>query len=568
MIRSILSTSTFPTRTRARTAVFSIQRNKVEHYSALLLPSLPSHHHNQPQTIATFILSFRQFGRKAGNKSFHKPRPPTRKQSKAYHKKRREREFEKYGKHSKGGPGYRAGPTREYVKREYDYYLDAARGKTPLSLEEIARGGKKEKMDSGLVDGNGSIATIGKDEFDRDSGDGKPNNGDVEDWMNNEEFDEGDFFSIPSSDGNDDIDMKVKDDQSSKIDYTEYQKLLNEYNLGDALIDDLMGNTAHLTSSFGKGRSDTGQSFKRRYEHIQRLTSSIRNHYVRLESKTSSNIIDAVGRGDTVSSLSTSLSSSSSHNNSTTTPSLPLPLPPTNEDVRLLIKSYRDYKAPKRPGLPSTLRMLVEDLGVSLPSKNNNNKNNHHSNQEEKVGNNDGEDIEEAGRTYATLMTCCASPSEGRRVLRLMMDRGYGTSNNITSSRLNVLRALSVLVDLHSDKSDYRGCRDVIDGMNGLLNEFPDRHRPPPRLSDKNAYENLLRQHELYKKRERLILLASYTSLWKGCRRAIIKGSNAMSIKSEAGAIAWDAWKDMRIKGVNPDVSFFLFCRIFLDYRV
>ena len=48
--------------------------------------------------------------------------------------------------------------------------------------------------------------------------------------------------------------------------------------------------------------------------------------------------------------------------------------------------------------------------------------------------------------------------------------------------------------------------------------------------------------------------LAAYTSLMAACYKAINTASIPISIKAEAGKLAWERWKELRINGLDPDV--------------
>ena len=106
--------------------------------------------------------------RKSGASAFSRPRPPTRKARKRYHRRLRADHHERVGKHSP--PGSRAAARRQFVDEQWDTLLDRAEGRLPTGTVEV-------------------LAALMEDEGGED------------------------------------------------------------YDYGDAVLDDLMGNTAHLTSS-------------------------------------------------------------------------------------------------------------------------------------------------------------------------------------------------------------------------------------------------------------------------------------------------------------------------------
>lgn len=78
-----------------------------------------------------------RYKRKGGASAFSKPRSATRKQRKAYHKRKRKLHYERHGKHS--APGSKAGERREFIDDEWQHLLDMASGKATreLSMEEL-----------------------------------------------------------------------------------------------------------------------------------------------------------------------------------------------------------------------------------------------------------------------------------------------------------------------------------------------------------------------------------------------------------------------------------------------
>jgi len=116
-------------------------------------------------------------------------------------------------------------------------------------------------------------------------------------------------------------------------------------------------------------------------------------------------------------------------------------------------------------------------------------------------------------RTYTALLTCCSTPAEARRVFG-MMDQSNVDVDDV---------AWSVLVDVHARLGDYAGAAAVMDEMSA-------RHGLVPPIT-------------------------AYTSFLAGCYRVVNSGSRApQHVKADAGKMAWDKWKEMRIVGHLPDV--------------
>lgn len=114
-------------------------------------------------------------------------------------------------------------------------------------------------------------------------------------------------------------------------------------------------------------------------------------------------------------------------------------------------------------------------------------------------------------RTYSALMYCAASPKEARRIMQMMEENGIPPGQY----------AYSILVDIHTKKGDFRGADEVISEM---------------------KFESIEPT------------LAAYTSLLAACYKVIDTASMPQSIKAEAGKLAWERWKELKINGLDPDV--------------
>lgn len=114
-------------------------------------------------------------------------------------------------------------------------------------------------------------------------------------------------------------------------------------------------------------------------------------------------------------------------------------------------------------------------------------------------------------RTYSALMYCAASPKEARRIMKMMEENGHPPGSY----------AYSILVDIHAKKGDFRGADKVISEM---------------------IFESIEPT------------LAAYTSLLAACYKVINTAEMPQSIKAEAGKLAWERWKELKINGLDPDV--------------
>jgi pentatricopeptide repeat protein len=161
----------------------------------------------------------------------------------------------------------------------------------------------------------------------------------------------------------------------------------------------------------------------------------------------------------------------------------------TDEDISLVIRAYRDRHGTRRTapvGLVAVLSHLLQDLHIPL------------SNLSEK--------------SYTSLLTCCRTPAEGRRVLQLMKDQHRPIS----------AYSYSILVDLYAKSGDWQGRLAVHHEM----------------LADGLAPT-----------------LASYTSLLAGCARVCGDGRIAHPVRTAAAAAAWEhGWQEMFRAGIEPDV--------------
>jgi pentatricopeptide repeat protein len=114
-------------------------------------------------------------------------------------------------------------------------------------------------------------------------------------------------------------------------------------------------------------------------------------------------------------------------------------------------------------------------------------------------------------RTYSALIYCAASPKEARRIMQMMEENGIPPGQY----------AYSILVDIYAKKGDFRGADEAISEM---------------------KFESIEPT------------LAAYTSLLAACYKVIDTASMPQSIKAEAGKLAWERWKELKINDLDPDV--------------
>ena len=224
------------------------------------------------------------------------------------------------------------------------------------------------------------------------------------------------------------------------------------------MIDDLIGNTASLTSA----PTPKPLNMRKQYNKYYSLVSGLMNDY------------------------NAQLAMISSKNKPDENNTLSNPLP-TDKQISLLVRSYRDKHSTKsKPiGIAKTLQFLMSEIKVPTSLF--------------------GE------RTYSALIYCAASPKEARRIMRMMEENGIPPG----------VYVYSILVDIHAKRGDFRGCDEVISEM---------------------RYESIEPS------------LAAYTSLLAACYKVIDTPTIPQSIKAEAGKLAWERWKELKINDLEPDV--------------
>jgi pentatricopeptide repeat protein len=231
-----------------------------------------------------------------------------------------------------------------------------------------------------------------------------------------------------------------------------------EYGYEDALIEDIMGNTSHLTSQPTPQPIYLGNAYPKYYKKVAGQMQKYREAIDVQGKKTNEHEILDV---------------------STVTL-------PSDKAIAGLLRSYRDLKGSRNKpiGIVMALQHLLTDIGVPTTAF--------------------GE------YSYTSLLTCCRSPKEARRIFKLMRGHRHPISSY----------SWSILVDIHAKVGDYEGCAQVIEEM---------------------ASEGVAPTQ------------AAYTSLLAACHKVCNDGRIPHSIRAKAGKVGWSHWQQMRIVGIEAD---------------
>jgi pentatricopeptide repeat protein len=179
-----------------------------------------------------------------------------------------------------------------------------------------------------------------------------------------------------------------------------------EYGYGDALLDDIVGNTSYLTSQQSPEPRYLGHKHSELYKKVAYHMERYRDHIQQVE--------DSSEQDTTKSLLDLS------------TVSLP-----SDKSISNVLRAYRDRNGTRNKpiGIVNALQHILKDLGIPTGA----------------FGEN----------TYTTLLTCCRTPKEARRIFKLMQDNQHSIS----------AYSWSILVDVHSKVGDFQGCAGVIKEM-------------------------------------------------------------------------------------------------------
>ena len=257
------------------------------------------------------------------------------------------------------------------------------------------------------------------------------------------------------------------------------KEMLESYSKYDAMLDDLIGNTAHLTST----PTPVLRSVSSKYDlYLERIVA--KTHPQAAHQRADNDDDDMNHPIETTSTCSTTTVSNNAR------------AVPTDTEICNLIRAHRDgfdvhennnngQSRRRRIGLHKSLEHILQYVPAKYFGY----------------------------KTYSTLITTAKNGKEARRVLKLMLDNGY-TPNEY---------CFSALVDVYADLGDFEACLSVLQDMK----------RDPFYLTP---------------------TLALYTSLLKGCHKVVNNASMPQSVKARAGDVGWEAWKEMRVNGIDSDV--------------
>ena len=230
------------------------------------------------------------------------------------------------------------------------------------------------------------------------------------------------------------------------------------YDIGDALLDDLMGNTASLTSTPTPEPIYLGDKYSFYFNTVAHQMKRYKEAIAQMdaESDQAAAVLD-------VSQL------------------------PSDHVISMVVRSYRDKHGTrlKPVGVAKVLSHLLKDLELPISAF--------------------GEE------TFTSVLTCCATPKEARRIFKLMKELQHPICSY----------SWSILVDIHAKLGDFQGCDEVMREMvmEGVAPSLP-----------------------------------TYTSLLAACYKVSNSGHIPPKVRAEAGKLGWSKWKEMRIVGVEPDV--------------
>jgi len=448
----------------------------------LISPIITSNtHHTKHHHPINITIQKRTFaGRKDRASTTYKQRKPTKKQLKTYHRRRRKAEYE-ISKHSK--PNSKAAARRLEDEENTQRLIDIAKEEELLKGQLKAYYNKVDELQSKIEASPKFIQLLESNkqspekikEAARDAAKKAANKSDTP------------HPPLPSW---------IQDRMT--------------YDWGDALIDDLMGNSSDLTSSVNPFPVYMGKEYGMLKRKVGRLLRE-----KRMEEELA--LDSGKGSGGEMGQIESGDKSNASSQTTTAQTSVTLPLDIQNASnnntvsdklISDLIRSHRDAHGKRTTpiGLASTLQLLHE-LQIPLSTI--------------------------QTYSYVSLLTCCKSPWEGRKVNELRKE--YGVSSNEYY--------WSALVDVYARSGDYRGAENVLDEM---LAES--------KLEATQSTNKLIPPGQQSTKPISIPPLPAYTSFFSSCYKLISRIDVHQSIKSDAANRAWERWKEMRINSVAPDV--------------
>lgn len=397
-------------------------------------------------------------GRKDRASTAYETRKPTKKQRKAYHKRQREQQYEAT-KHSK--PGSKAIARRLEDRENKERLLEIAKEEEQLKQQLGVYFDKVNDIQS-KIESSEKFTTLLRE--------GK----------------------VPQHE----IKMAAREAAKKAAEKqgvshpplpSWWQERLT-YDWGDALIDDLMGNSSDLTSSPSPYPIYMGGEYGRLQRKVERAIRGVQDHerFV-LEEKEGNNMFPAAINGHREKNVL------------------------SDKLISDFIRSYRDAHGKRTTpiGLVPTLALLLRESKIPRSSL--------------------------GTYSYVSLLTCCKSPLEARKVNEMRKEDGVRSNAYFWSA----------LVDVYARSGDYRGAESVLDEM---LEETKMEYE---------TWEATAKNGSIDQKMEKPIAippLPAYTSFFSACYKLISRVDVHPSIKADASKRAWARWKEMRVHSVAPDV--------------
>lgn len=418
-------------------------------------------------TPTTHQLQIRTFaGRKDRHSATFETRPPTKKQRKAYHRRQRKVQYET-DKHSL--PNSKATARRLEDKENTQRLIEIAQEEEDLKGQLSVYFDKVKELQTQIES---------TDKFQTLLQDGKVDPKEIKSAAR---------------------EAAIKAAEKKGMPHPPLPSWIQErmtYDWGDALIDDLMGNSADLTSSPSPFPVYMGGEYGRLRRKVERTLRLQEEERLLLEGG------DASGKGG-VTASGNKLPATKKTRNSALSDKL----------ISDLLRSYRDAHGKRTTpvGLAPALQLLFQEMNIPRSTL--------------------------ETYSYVSLLTCCKNPWEARKVNEMRKEDGVRSNGYFWSA----------LVDVYARSGDYRGAENVLDEM---LEETKMEH---DQWEAANSNINDKRNTKV-EKPITIPPLPAYTSFFSACHKLISRPDVHPSIKSDASSRAWARWKEMRIHSVPPDV--------------
>mmetsp|Transcript_49387 Transcript_49387/g.119784 ORF Transcript_49387/g.119784 Transcript_49387/m.119784 type:complete len:1278 (-) Transcript_49387:110-3943(-) len=377
-----------------------------------------------------------------------KPRPKTKKQRQSYNRRMKRLNDEESRWNP---PGSKAGPKRQWAQDRWNQLLDID------TTAAIGGGGGADPTTTTttttmMSDGRRRHRLLAAAATDAQESDGS----DVDALGSNNSSSK--ELLLSSTDADADADDGRNEDE--------------EYTLEDALVEEMMFNTSHVTSQPTPQPTYYGHRHKKYYNRVANKMDRYQDAITADMTATADDETETAGNDKNGLIDVTDLKD----------------LLPTDQDVSLVLRAYRDRHGTRaKPiGIVTALKHILQDLKVPTSTF--------------------GE------KTFTTLLTCCRTPKEGRRIFQLIHENGHDVSPY----------SWSILVDIHAKNGDYEGCATVLKEMASVGGHAPT--------------------------------MAAYTSLLAACYKVCSNhGRFPHAVRAHAGKVGWEHWQEMFIVGIEPD---------------